>query len=229
MYKKRVLATFLAASMLCGCGSQISSADSPTVETDPTVAVQAEALAFPYEIPDAPLVAEELICYQGPYWEDGSGEQLENVAGLMVYNPTEQMVQSAAFAVDTPGETLYFYVSWLPPGSRCLVLEMNRQEYTSESVSRCRLVSVRWTYSQLSGRQVDYVGLGSMVTITNREDRIHSRVVVWYKRYASEGEYYLGGAAFSACLLHLQPGEQRMLKPEIYDSANARIVRIEVK
>ena len=95
-------------------------------------------------------------------------------------------------------------------------------------VSDCRLLSVRWIHSELSAQQVNYVGLGPVVTITNREERMYSKVLVWYKRYVPEEGYYLGGSAYSACLLHLQPGEQRILKPQMYDSSCARVVRIEV-
>ena len=227
MDKKRVFIAALAASLLCGCGRRDFPENIPFFESAPITALEANALTFPVEIPDVPLVAEELISYQGPYWEDGSGEQVENVAALMVYNPTEQMVQSAVFAVDAKQGTLYFYVSRLPPESRCLVLEKNRKGYIS-GVSDCRLLSVRWIHSELSAQQVNYVGLGPVVTITNREERMYSKVLVWYKRYVPEEGYYLGGSAYSACLLHLQPGEQRILKPQMYDSSCARVVRIEV-
>ena len=228
MYKIRVLAVVLVAGLLSGCHSQSTTKDTLFFADNPTATVQVQQMNFPYEIPETPLIVEKLLDYSGQYWEDGSGEPVENVAGLMVYNPTEQMMRSADFAVDISGQTLYFHLSWLPPGGRCLVLESSRQPYFSQSVTGCRMLAVRWTFSQLSSEQIDYVGLGSLLTVTNREERSYSRVTMWYKRYVPKEDYYLGGISFSARLTSLGAMQQAILNPEKYDSANARIVRIEV-
>lgn len=227
MNKGWLLALGLAAmGMLCSCDAQIH-----TVAWEQTVREQAVAkpLHFPLTLPESDLVAEELQCYNGPYWEDGSGEIVENVAGLMVYNPTDRLIDFASFALEQGSRRLYFFVYHLPPKSRCLVLEYNRSSCDPELVTDCSELSVRWDQQEFSREQVDYVGLGPTMTIVNRDSRELRHVTVWYKQYIKAKDYYLGGAVYSAHVFYLQPGQQRTIWPEHYEAGCAKIVGIEIK
>ena len=134
MRRKRVIALVLTSCILCGCGRQ-SQTESPTFVRDVvTKATKTEPLKFPLELENSTMVAEEIVCYQGAFWEDGSGEQVDNVAGLMLYNPTDRLIEFAAFALKEKEKTLYFFVHHLPPKSRCLVLEKNRQACDVEKI-----------------------------------------------------------------------------------------------
>ena len=175
------------------------------------------------------LVAESLSGYTGPYWEDGSGEEVENVAALLLYNPTDRLVEFAAVAVEWGEQTLYFFVYDLPPDSRCLVLERNRNGYKAEELRACRELSVRWGRQELSREQIDYVGLGPQLAITNRDGRMLSHVTVHYKRYLQAQDCYLGGAVFSQHLFALQGQERRCVMPQHYRAGEAKIVGIEVE
>ena len=184
----------------------------------------AKSLDFPLAIPDSPLIAEEILDYSGPFWEDGSGSRVERVVGLMLYNPTDSMVEFGAVCLEQGGQSLYFFVHRLPPNSRCLVLEYNQSVYTSPGVETCRILSLRWAHQELCREQIDYVGLGTRLTIANRDGRTLSHVTVWYKRYVQAGDYYLGGAAFSQHLFALQSQEHRTVTPVHYRSRITRPV-----
>ena len=229
--KGRIFAVILAAlSMLCGCSGQ-KKADAPAFYTAPVETTQNHPVSvqFPITLPDSGLIAEELRLYQGPFWEDGSGDFVEDVASLMICNPTDRMIAFASFAVDTPEGQLYFFAYRLPPNSRCLVLEYNRKTCHPEKIMSCRELTVRWDTQELSREQIDYVGLGPMMTIVNRDSQRLEHVTVWYKQYVKAEDYYLGGKAYSAHLFLLQPGQRRTVIPEHYDAAHARIVAIELK
>lgn len=229
MRRKRVIALVLTSCILCGCSGQ-SQTESPTFVRDVVTKVaKTEPLKFPLELGNSTMVAEEIVCYQGAFWEDGSGEQVDNVAGLMLYNPTDRLIEFAAFALKEKGKTLYFFVHHLPPKSRCLVLEKNRQACDVEKIIQCRELSVRWSHQELSRDQIDYVGLGHTMTIVNRDPRELSHVVVRYKRYVGSGGYYLGGTVFSVHLFNLRTEERREVQPEHYITSDARIVGIEIK
>ena len=229
MRRKRVIALVLTSCILCGCSEQ-SHTESPTFVRDVVTKVaKTEPLKFPLELENSTMVAEEIVCYQGAFWEDGSGEQVDNVAGLMLYNPTDRLIEFAAFALKEKEKTLYFFVHHLPPKSRCLVLEKNRQACDVEKIIQCRELSVRWSHQELSRDQIDYVGLGPTMTIVNRDPRELSHVVVRYKRYVGSGGYYLGGTVFSVHLFNLRTEERREVQPEHYITSDARIVGIDIK
>lgn len=227
----RIFAAILAAlGIFCGCSGQ-EKADAPVFYTVPVETTQNHSVSvqFPITLPDSGLIAEELRLYRGAFWEDGSGDFVEDVAALMICNPTKRMIAFASFAVDTPQGQLYFFAYRLPPNSRCLVLEYNRKSCDPEKISACRELTVRWDTQELSREQIDYVGLGPMMTIVNRDSRQLEHVTVWYKQYVHAEDYYLGGKVYSAHLFFLQPGQRRTVTPEYYDAAHARIVAIELK
>lgn len=226
----RLVLGLVVMGVLCGCDSQIHT-PAPVMWEQAAEAEQSAAtpLEFPCVLPDSGLVAEKLVCYDGPYWEDGSGEIVDNVAGLMLYNPTDRLIEFAAFSLEQGTQRLYFFVYHLPPNSRCLVLEYNRSSCDPMLVTACDQLSIRWDRQELSREQVDYVGLGSMMTVINRDAQQLTHVTVWYKQYVKEEDYYLGGAVHSAHVFFLQPEERRTIWPEHYDAGCARIVGVEIK
>ena len=228
-WMRRGMVLGLAAVLggFCGCAAVFRS--PPTVvfsePSEPTKS-QPLQLNFPITFPDSTLVAEELVSYHGQFWEDGSGEMVKNVAGLMLYNPTDRMIQFGAIALERAGEQLYFFVYQLPPMSRCLVLERDKKLYNTQAVTACRELCIRWDYQEMSREQLDYVGLGPTLTIVNRDSRQQDHITLWYKQYVKEGDYYLGGTAYSAHLFFLRPEERRTVTPEHYNAGSARVVAI---
>lgn len=224
--KRRVLALSLVMGMLCGC----NQTDTPVVLDVPSQEqAVVKSLEFPITVPESRLVAEKLIYYNGPYWEDGSGEIVENVAGLMLYNPTDRLIEFAAFSLEQEGKKLYFFVYHLPPQSRCLVLEYHKNPCAPGLVTDCTQLNIRWGYQEFSREQIDYVGLGSLMTVINRDSRQLKHVTVWYKKYVPSENYYLGGAVYSAHVFDLQSEERRDIYPEYYEAGSARIVGIELE
>lgn len=226
---RKIVLVLAAAGTLCGCTGKEQTTVA-TFQIDATGATQIcpESVTFPITLPDSGLIAEELRQYQGAYWEDESGDFVENVAALMIRNPTDRMIAFASFAVDTPEGKLYFFAYRLPPKSRCMVLEYNRKTCDPGKIQACQELIVRWDRQELSREQIDYVGLGPLMTIVNRDSRQLEHVTVWYKQYVKAEDYYLGGVAYSAHLFYVQPQERRTVTPEFYDAAHARIVAIEL-
>ena len=96
-------------------------------------------------------------------------------------------------------------------------------------VTACQELCVRWDQQEFSREQVDYVGLGPLLTVINRDARELKHVTLWYKQYVQEEDYYLGGGVHSAHVFFLQPEERRFLTPEHYDAEHARIVGIKLE
>ena len=229
-WKHRALVLgMVAMGVLCSCDAQIHTVTPVMWEQTTQDQVMARPLKFPITLPDSDLVAEELMCYNGPYWEDGSGEIVDDVAGLMLYNPTDRLIEFAAFSLEQGTQRLYFFAYHLPPMSRCLVLEYNRSSCDPRLVTACSELSIRWDQQEFSREQVDYVSLGPLMTVINRDARQLKHVTVWYKQYIKSEDYYLGGAVYSAHVFFLQPEERRTIQPEHYEAGFARIVGIQLE
>lgn len=226
---RRSLAIGLAVAMgnFYGCGMPniTPSTTASAIFAESTQGTQ-NSVNFPYTLENSALIIEEVVRYQGRFWEDGSGEMVEDVAGIMLYNPTDRMVEFEAIALEHDKNTLYFFAYQLPPMSRCLVLEKNKNAYAP--ITACRELSTQWSHQELSREQVDYVGLGPTLTLVNRDSRQQDHITVRYKQYVKEGDYFLGGVAYSAHLFCLQPEERRTVTPEHYYAGKAKIVSITV-
>ena len=224
-----ILAFLWVGSCMSGCDTR----EVPPVftETESTAAglELASGLAFPYTMSEYSLVAEGLLSYEGQYWEDGSGDEVRGVAALMLFNPTNRFISFGAFAVEQGGKHLYFFAYQLPPMSRCLILEKNRQAYSSQPVSQVRTLSVQWDYQEMSREQIDYLGFGPQLTLINRDVRQQEHVTVFYKRYEKKENYYLGGVAYTAHFFSLETQEHRTVSPSHYDASHAKIVAIKLE
>ena len=95
--------------------------------------------SLPYEPENWDLRVEKLICYDGPYIEDGTNAPVSGVAGAVLHNAGERGISFAVLAVEQGSRTTYFTVTWLPPGERVLVLAMQRGVYDSRPLTGCRV------------------------------------------------------------------------------------------
>ncbi|MBE6947346.1 MAG: hypothetical protein E7454_03760 [Ruminococcaceae bacterium] len=224
MAKMWMIGMGLVVSLLWGCSSEVIQ-EYP-VASKPEQCISAAVQSGTQPSSGSLLIAEKLISYDGPYGEDRSGDAVVGVAGLMLYNPTDRMIEFGVFALRQGSQQLYFAVSQLPPMSRCLILEKTRKPYQSGEIADFRELCIRWEYQQMSKQQLDYLGFGPQLTLINRDGRVQ-QAVVRYKKYVREGAYYLGGEAYCISFLQLQPGEHRTILPEHYHTADTRIVAIE--
>ena len=219
----KMVCAIVALGFLTGCSEQEYSLVQYVEKVQPT---QLAAVEFPCAMAGELLMAEEVECYTGPYWEDGSGETVENIAALMVYNPTNKMLEFGAFSLEQDGKKLYFFAYRVPPESRCLILEYEKKPWSANAITDCRMLEARWTSQEFSREQIDYLGLDHTLTVINRDGRQLSQVTVWYKRYDQERQCYIGGIAYSSRFLLLQPEEHRTILPTHYRAGECRIVRI---
>ena len=148
-----IVCAAMVLGLLAGCSrSEIMLPEA--AEKAQSEPAQITSTEFPCMLSDGLLIAEKLVCYSGLYWEDGSGEYTENVAGLMVSNPTERMLEFGAFTVEQEEKKLYFFAYQVPPKSRCLILEYEKKPWDFEQVTACRVISTRWAHQELSREQI---------------------------------------------------------------------------
>ena len=216
-----VIATIVAAVLLFPRGQQ----SDQTVQTESTAPTEqpvepSEEDTFPFEIPgftrieDVPeeIVDEQLSVlgigrYSGPYFEDGSDENVTDVLAIVVENIREDWVENADLILSCGGETAHFSVSSLP-GHRCaILLEQDRLTYTDGM----ELGSPVCTFctNDMTGKNVDFDAdfslepyEGDVLVFRNVSGRdFAGDALLYYKNvapYGRNGELlFMGGIAYT--------------------------------
>ena len=180
---------------------------------------------YPRSVMGTELLATATIRYDGPFWEDGSNEEVSGVAALVVENQGGLLVSSGAVILELGKDRMVFELSFLPPGGRVLVLEKDRKPYSHQTPITC----YGWTqeeYPENPGLvSVESVGLSGL-TLTNHTGCTVPGVEVQYKNYDQESGMFLGGISYCLMEKDLMPRETRMLTPACYSAWESRVVRI---
>ena len=180
---------------------------------------------YPRSVMGTDLLAVTAMEYNGPFWEDGSNEEVSGVAALVVENQGGLLVSGGAVIVELEKDWLVFEISFLPPGGRVLVLEKDRKSYCPISAVTC----YGWTreeYPENPGLvSVQTMGLKGL-TLTNHSGCTVPSVQVHYKNYDPETEMFLGGISYCITEDALMPREVRMLNPGNFTTRESRVVQI---
>lgn len=180
---------------------------------------------YPRSVMGTDLLAVRTVEYSGPFWEDGSNEEVLKVAALIVENQGELMVSSGAVIVEFGKDRMVFELSFLPPGGKVLVLEKERKYYSNESPVSC----YGWTkkeYPENPGLiSVESTGLNGM-TITNHTGCTVPSIEVHYKNFDLESGMYMGGITYCIIEEDLMPREVRALSPDNFAARESRIVQV---
>lgn len=193
-----------------------------SVESESTIP---KVLEFPVVVSGTELIVQNMAQYEGPFLEAEDQEPVARVAALMIYNPGSKMISSAELVLTQGGRTLRFFFTCLPPQSRVLVLEKNRQLYSSEPVRSCLCVSFTEETPQPSSIQVTDSENGLAIVNFYNEDKT---VTLYYKQYITEGDFYLGGVTGQTLVEHLAAGESREISAAGYAPGYCRIVAVKL-
>lgn len=171
--------------------------------------------------------------YTGPYWEDGSDEQVSDILSMTVTNITEEPIQYAEITLDQGGETAKFTVSALPAGGTALLLEQNRMAYSTgvdyaQAAMEC--VNLAGFERKLSLRE-DLLQLqlldGAMNIINISENDIPGTVILCYKN-VSDG-IYQGGIAYRIRLENgMKAGEIRQIMASHIHQPGTELIFVEI-
>ena len=184
-----------------------------------------QRVVFPCSLGNSGLVAEGMRAYDGLYLEDGSNDPVEGVAALMVYNAGSRDISSAMVTVEQNGKKLHFFLTWLPAGSRVLVLEYSRATYTSGQITGCSAAGVRWEAFYADGVTVEDGEYGQLL-VTTKGGRLARNIRLRYKLYVMGEGYYLGGITYCTYVGILLSGESRDVAPQWYGVGHSRVVAI---
>jgi len=204
-----------------------TEADTPvTQESAAPSVLEATIEGLPCHIPDSPLIAQYLACYEGPFLEDGTDTETV-CAALMLTNASDSVIEYACVILYQDSQALIFEATYLPPRANALILEKAQTAYSPSPVqsSKCQRLSV--LQDPLFDDRV-YVSPHddcSMIA-TNLTDSPLVCIRIFYKHYYPEHALYLGGITYSAVLTDLLPGESRQITPYHYLTDQGRIIAV---
>lgn len=183
---------------------------SPPGTTGPTVPNALESLQFSR--------------YSGQYVEDGTDEEVSNVAAILVNNPTSEFLDLGTVTYKVGGTTATFEITGLPPGGTAWVLEAERLQL--EDGWEFEFQDSTYTFRADAIRQTDLLTVQSQddtLTVTNVSDQTLENVCLYYKVKHSDGNY-LGGITYMMEFGTLEPGASAQKRSAHY-GPNAEIVR----
>lgn len=173
--------------------------------------------------------SEDLYCleftsYSGPFVEDGTNEQVENILAVLLENRSNEYLELATVTYDVDGETAQFVASGLPPSERAWVLETNRMPAKADS--EYEFLDCQSTFRDDALFTTDKLEVeveGNTLMLRNISKDTINNPCVYYKNLNSDGNY-LGGITYMVGFDALKPGDT-LKKQAGHYTENSRIVR----
>ena len=211
--KKMICACLAAVLMLSGCAGQGTQKNSnPTGESTEAVP------------PIKDLVCLEISRFSGGFVEDGTYEQVRDVAAILVANDTDKYLDLATVTYKVGERTATFLVTGLTSGKKVWVLESDR--LTLADGDELVLEDCKETYNPnavLTTQDLAVQRQGNSLTLTNTTDRKLSNVAVYYKNTLEDGTF-MGGITYLIAFGDMEPGAA-VTKLADHFGENSEIVR----
>ena len=208
-------------------------------ETASEVQEEPDVDKMPEEIPEEepvqtfPIVLKQglqihkIDSYTGPYWEDGSDEEVSELLMMELENISGKDIQIAVVQLLFGEETAIFQVTNLPEGESVIVLEQNRRKYTEEMPTEVTVENI--AYMDEFSMQEDAVKITAFDGIINVENisekDIEQTIFIYYKNY-EDGQYH-GGITYRVRIDEgLKAGEVRQLKASHFHDGKSRLLMV---
>lgn len=218
-FRRIVLTTFvLFGSALFVICLLLWNTFSAQADTDKAV------LEFPFPIEGTELIAEHFVSHEGAYFEDQSGDFIIDGLALCVYNQGDTHIEFASVNIETRDGVYYFEGTCIPPQSKVVILEKYKSIYPETPVyfAAGRTVDSQ-TKSIMDEIDIKAVDLGR-IEVTNSSERRLDNVLLYYKRYDSWWDTYLGGITYAVSAGTLQAGQSTILSPANYANGYSKVL-----
>lgn len=182
---------------------------------------------LPYRLPSTALQIEKLAGYTGIYIEDGSDEEIENVAAILLTNTGDEDVELVRITAETEGGSYSFQATSLPAGASVIVMDQNRTPFTEGKLKSFQATATDPAPFDLSEDQIEVVSSeGDEIVLKNITNKTIPTVRVFYKFYYPDRSAYVGGITYTAVIHDLEPGKTASIRPSHYSGEAGRIVMI---
>lgn len=183
-----------------------------------------EELEFPFKIEGTDLVAEYFVSYEGDFFEDQSGEFVMDNVALCVSNHGESHIEFASVYIETLDGVYCFEATCIPPKSKVVILEKYKSPYSESPVY---LALGRSNISQkecvMENIRIKPIDMGK-IEVTNLSNRDLDNVLLYYKRYDSWWDIYIGGITYATSAGTLRAGESTIVFPANYANGYSKVL-----
>lgn len=184
-------------------------------------------IGFPCEIEGHDLIIERLDGFSGSYVEDGTNQEMSDIAMISVSNEGDTAIEYAEIVLKCEDDTLLFVLSALPAKGRAYVQEKNQKVMPDGGAVECSAVVVHKEEMEMSEKEVSVKeNNDNTLTIKNKTDEMIPMIRVFYKYYDKKEKLYLGGIAFTARITELGAGEEITIQPSHYVKENSKVIRV---
>lgn len=159
------------------------------------------------QIADGRLVLRSSGTYSGLYPEDGSDEQVQSVAAILVENVCGQACQYCQMHFLIGSYEASFTLSELPAGACAWVLEDGRLQISGSETFAFSDELCAFREEESLAQISCTPGEGSL-TVTNDSDTEYSDLFIYYKLCGEDGAF-LGGICYRVSAGPLSPGETK--------------------
>lgn len=201
----------------------------PAQATEPAVYPMnhQNCVTFPVTFPGSGLTVQDMAVYEGPFSEDGSADNVTDVAAVILCNSSDQGIAYGEVTLQLDESQYSFVFTYLPPGGRILVPEASRKPYRESCITDCRCVKlVRENFSLAQDKiRVTSKGMAGVV-LENKTDQTLQHVYLRYKLHLNQEDIYIGGVTYRLEVGTLQPGQTVEVTPEHFVWGYSAIVEI---
>lgn len=172
----------------------------------------------------ADLYCSEFSAYSGPFVEDGTNEQVENVMAVLIENRSDEFLDAATVVYNVGDDTATFVLTGLPAGESVWVLERSRR--VLEAGMKFEFVSCDSSFRNDIIEKTDKLEViteDNAITVTNKSSKALQNVCVYYKTRNSDGNF-LGGITYMLGFDNMSSGETAE-KQSAHFGENSEIVR----
>lgn len=151
---------------------------------------------YPLDVFNNDITIRNIGSYSGPFVEDGSNENVENILGVILHNNSSQMIEACLLTLQSKdGTVIQFMAASIPANSDILVLAQNRyviQENDYFNYNNCVAAYVEDWHRYNDLVEVKYINQAFSLTNTSNEDL--DKVYVCYKNKVND--IYFGGITY---------------------------------
>lgn len=182
-------------------------------------------LLFPFPITDTELVAVSFALYDGPFMEDGSGDEVSGVLALVLRNEGDSMVESADISMECDEGSVQFRFTDLPSKAAILVPELGRARKKPAVIYACsaEVSCLSEPFPMADRLRIEETGPITL-EVRNISKTTSEELALYYKSYDFHSDMYIGGKTYTATVPPILPGKKETLSPYRYVKHYSRIV-----
>jgi hypothetical protein len=215
----------LTALILClnACSMPVLPVDAPR-ETEHQQS-QTAVWQWPGEVTGTKLLLHNLAIYDGPFYEDGTGREVLNVAAIVMENSGNTMISFAQLKLRTETGIYEFEAMMIPPHAKVLVPEKNATAYKDSVVLNCQGWTVDARDMPAYPITVMPMSIGT-VRVLNLSDTPLADLHLYHRTYLAESDLFVGGVVFETVIPSIAAKSFTEVRPAYYAGGYSEIVYI---